>query len=334
MCLLAVPASAQTATLRGQVKDESGAVIPGAKVSLAGPSGPSRTVATANDGSYVFTDIVPGDYIARASAPSMVLREPVRLTLTASQQVVDLMLNVAVEEQEVTVDESGRPIVSTDAAANASAVVLRGADLDALADNPNDLAADLRALAGPAAGPNIGQVLIDGFSGGNCRPRTSIREIRINQNPFSAEYDRLGYGRIEIFTKPGTDKLRGDLGYNFATDKLNSRNPYAGQKAPFHLHELREALSGPLSKKASFNLNFVREWVDNGNVVNGVVRDPQSLTPTAFTGVPLSTLRRTAITPRVDYQLSTNHTLTIRYSYSRDAVNNAGVGGFSLVDRG
>ena len=78
----------------------------------------------------------------------------------------------------------------------------------------------------------------------------------------------------------------------------------------------------------------MREWVDNGNVVNGVVLDQQSLARTPFTGVPLSTLRRTGGTPRVDYQLSTNHTLTIRYSYSRDAVENAGVGGFNLVSRG
>src|SRR5262249_51784234 len=68
--------------------------------------------------------------------------------------------------------------------------------------------------------------------------------------------------------------------------------------------------------------------------VNGVVLDPQSLTSAPFTGVLLSTLRRTGITPRVDYQLSTNHTLTIRYSYSRDAVENAGVGSFNLMSRG
>ena len=47
-----------------------------------------------------------------------------------------------------------------------------------------------------------GAIFIDGFSGGQLPSKASIREIRINQNPFSAEYDKLGYGRIEIFTKP------------------------------------------------------------------------------------------------------------------------------------
>jgi len=154
------------------------------------------------------------------------------------------------------VEDSAGPSVSTEASNNASAVILRGADLDALPDDPDDLAEALQALAGPSAGPNGGSIFIDGFSGGQLPPKDSIREIRINQNPFSPEYDKLGFGRIEIFTKPGTDKFRGDLGYNFATDKWNSRNPYAEQKAPFHLHELREALSGPLGKRASFNLTF------------------------------------------------------------------------------
>jgi len=227
MCLITVSAVAQTATLRGQVTDESGALVPGAKVSLAGPGGVSKTMKAANDGSYAFTDLAPGDYIVQASAPSLALRQPLTLSLKPGQQAVNLQLNVAVEKEEVTVDESGKPTVSTEATANASAVVLRGTDLDALSDNPDDLVADLQALAGPAAGPNGGAIFVDGFSGGELPPKNSIREIRINQNPFSPEYDRLGYGRIEIFTKPGTDKFRGDLGYNFATDKWNSRNPYA-----------------------------------------------------------------------------------------------------------
>ena len=92
--------------------------------------------------------------------------------------------------------------VSTDPDNNAGAVVLKGADLDALPEDPDDLAAALQALAGPSAGPNGGQIFIDGFTGRNdFPPRASIREIRINSNPFSAEYDRLGLGRIEILNK-------------------------------------------------------------------------------------------------------------------------------------
>ena len=105
--------------------------------------------------------------------------------------------------------EEGAPEVSTDAGSNASAIVLKGKDLDALSDDPDELSNELTALAGPSAGPNGGQIYIDGFTGGTLPPKSAIREIRINQNPFSAEFDHIGYGRIEILTKPGTDELHG-----------------------------------------------------------------------------------------------------------------------------
>src|SRR5215831_17760629 len=249
-CLLAMPVFAQTATLRGQVTDESGAVVPGAKVVLSGPAKLVKTTTSGSDGSYSFADLPLGSYTVHASAPSLALRQAAKVDLKASTQTLNLLLHVSTEKQEVTVEESAGPSVSTDAASNASAVVLRGSDLDALSDNPDDLLVDLQALAGPAAGPNGGSIFIDGFSGGELPPKNAIREIRINQNPFSPEYDKLGFGRIEIFTKPGSDKFHGSLVYNFANDKWNSRNAYAALKAPFRLHELRNALSGPLNKRA------------------------------------------------------------------------------------
>jgi hypothetical protein len=329
--LLSSPAFAQTAILRGQVTDESGAIVPGAKIVLAGPAGLSKATLAANDGSYAFADLPIGGYNVQASAPSLILRQPAKISLKTGTQTLNILLDVAAEKQQVTIEESGGPVVSTDAASNASAIVLRGTDLDALSDNPDDLMADLQALAGPAAGPNGGSIFIDGFSGGELPPKNAIREIRINQNPFSPEYDKLGFGRIEIFTKPGTDKFRGSVGYNFANDQWNSRNAYAAQNAPFHLNELSGTLSGPISKRASFNFNVIREWVDNGSVINGVTLDPQRLIAGPFTDVFLASMRRTGATPRVDYQLSANHTLTVRYSFNRDDVQNNGIGGLNLV---
>jgi hypothetical protein len=329
-----VPVFGQNASLRGVVTDESGGVVPGATVTLSGSSVPAKSTRTNTEGSYSFAGVQPGDYVVRAAASGLALPEPVKITLKAGAQTLNLELKVAAMTEQVTVGDTADSTVTTDPAGNASAVEMRGEDLDALSDNPDDLAADLQNLAGPAAGPNGGAIYIDGFSGGDLPPKNSIREIRINQNPFSPEYDKLGFGRIEIFTKPGTDKFHADLGYNFANDAWNSRNPYADQKAPFHLNELREALSGPLNKRASFNVIFMREWVDNGNVVNAVVVDPRTLAVTPYTATPVSELRRTGVTPRVDYQLSTNHTLSVRYSYYRDIVRDAGTGSFNLPSRG
>jgi len=266
---------AQTATLRGVITDESGAVIPAAKVTANGPNG-ARSATTGNDGSYALAGLVPGDYTVEASASGLALPQPAQITLSAGVRALNLQMNVAATRQEITVQESDAA-VSTDAASNASAVTIKGSDLDALSDDPEDLQADLQALAGPSAGPSGGQMFIDGFSGGQLPPKESIREIRINQNPFSPEYDKIGLGRIEILTKPGADKLRGTVSYNYMGDFWNSRNPYAAQKAPLQLNEFRGNLSGSLNRRASFTLDVSREAIDNGSIVNAVTLDPRTL---------------------------------------------------------
>src|SRR5215831_2505812 len=171
----------QTSVLRGHVTDESGAVVPGATVTVRGSGNAVRSVNADAAGAYSVADLTPGSYTVQASAPSLA-RGPVRITLRSGTQTLDLVLQVASMQEKVTVADDAAPALSVDSAANASAVVLRGSDLDALSDDPDDLAADLQALAGPAAGPNGGSIFIDGFSGGELPPKNSIREIRINQN--------------------------------------------------------------------------------------------------------------------------------------------------------
>ena len=322
---------AQTATLRGVVTDETGAVIPSAKVTASGPNG-ARSVNTGNDGSYAVAGLPPGDYTVEAAASGLVLPETMRVTLSAGVRALNLQMKVAATRQEITVQESDTA-VSTDAASNASAVTIKGSDLEALSDDPEDLQADLQALAGPSAGPSGGQIFIDGFSGGQLPPKESIREIRINQNPFSPEYDKIGLGRIEILTKPGADKLRGAVSYNYMGDFWNSRNPYAAQKAPLQLNEFRGNLSGALNRRASFTLDVSREAIDNGSIVNAVTLDPRTLAVTPFTAVPVTPQRRNLVSPRVDYQLGANNTLTLRYLYSQSDIRDGGIGSFDLLSR-
>lgn len=333
--VLSVPALfGQTADLRGHVVDESGAVIPGAKVELTSSGGVGRSVAADQTGAYRLTGIVPGGYSVRASAPQLTLAKPLQIQLDAGTHVLDLTLTIASMAEKLTVEESGGAGLSTDSSGNASAVVLRGADLDALSDDPDDLAADLQALAGPSAGPNGGSIFVDGFSGGQLPPKESIREIRINQNPFSPEYDKLGYGKIEIFTKPGSDKYRGTAQWNFANDFWNTRNPYAPVKAHFLLNEFEGDAGGPLTRKSSFTLDAQRNSVDNGAITNAVTVDPQTLAAQTFTGVLVIPGRYTNISPRVDYQLNENNTLTFRYGITHSDVRDNGVGAFDLPSRG
>ena len=322
------PVWAQTAALRGQVSDESGAIVPGATVTLKGPSGLIKTATVGSEGTYSFAGLTPGNYSVQAAAPDLSMARPIKIALSGGPQTLNLQLKVASTVQQVTVQENAGPSVSPEASNNASALVIRGEDLDALSDDPEDLQADLQALAGPSAGPNGGSIFIDGFSGGELPPKDSIREIRINQNPFSPEYDKLGYGRIEIFTKPGTDKFHGSGFYNFADDVWNSRNPYAAQKAPFLLKEYGGNFSGPINKKASFFVDVRRDAVDNGSIINAV-----ELTG-PFTEVFASPQRRIMVSPRIDYQLNSNNTLSVRYRWSRMDINDAGIGSFNLISRG
>ncbi|HXS96056.1 MAG TPA: carboxypeptidase regulatory-like domain-containing protein [Candidatus Limnocylindrales bacterium] len=333
-CFAAAAAFAQTASLRGVVADESGAVVPGAVVTLSGAAGPARTARADSSGAYSFAALAPGDYTLRASAPDLGQKEPVKLSLTAGPRTLNLTLKVVTLAQKVTVEANSAPALSTDAANNASALVISGSDLDALPDDPDDLAADLQALAGPSAGPNGGSIFVDGFSGGELPPKASIREIRVNQNPFSPEYDKLGYGKIEIFTKPGADKYRGTINYNFANQFWNTRNPYAPVKAPFLLNELEGEGGGPLGKKASFALDAQRNMVDNGSVMNAVTVNPQTLATEPFSGFFSIPGRYTKVSPRLDYQLSASNTLMLRYGITHSDVRDNGIGGFDIATRG
>ena len=319
--------------LRGQVTDESGAVIPGATVTLTNFAGVSKTLTTAADGTFHATDLAPGRYTVRAFAAGMAMYENTAVEIAAGKPVpLNIGLKVSLEKQQVTVQDQPGAAVSTEASNNASALVLRGADLDALSDDPDDLQADLQALAGPSAGPNGGQIYIDGFTGGTLPPKASIREIRINQNPFSAEFDRLGFGRIEVFTKPGSDKFHGQVHFNFGDDVLNARNPYAGNKPPYQQREYGANLSGPMNKRASFFTDFERREIDDNAIINATILDP-SFNIVPFSEGVVAPQRRTTFGQRIDYQLSTNNTLTGRYHYRRTGLDDAGIGQFSLLSR-
>ena len=328
------PLCAQTGSLRGKVLDDSGSTVSGAKVTLTRAGTPSRSADSAIDGQYSFDRLPSGVYTVSATAPQLATPKPQRVSIGDAGTALDLHLRILARTDQMTVQDNGAPMVGIESASNAGAVVIQGKDLEALADNPEDLAADLQALAGPAAGPNGGAIFIDGFSGGQLPPKEAIREIRINQNPFAPEFDKLGFGRIEIFTKPGADKWKGTLGYNFADDFWNSRNPFASQKAPLRLQEFENSLGGPLSKRSSFTLDLERHMVDNGFIANGISLDPVTRNPAPFNTILVSKQRRTNVSPRIDYQLTEKDTVSLRYTFTDSGVDGAGVGGFDEVSRG
>jgi hypothetical protein len=332
LCASSAFAQQSKGTLKGQVLDELGGAIVGATVVAVDAAGVEKTATTNDQGIYTLSGLVPGKYTVRASTPGFAPYENTEVQVVAGRtEQLNITLNVAIQEQKVTVN-SDNPTLSTEPENNAGAVVLKGSDLESLPDDPDDLAAALQALAGPSAGPNGGQIFIDGFSSGRLPPRASIREIRINSNPFSSEYDRLGFGRIEILTKPGSDRFRGQVFFNFNDDALNSRNPFAPNRPAHQSRQYGGNIGGPIvGKKASFFFDFEKRDVDDAAVITATILDSNlNIVPFSQT-VPIPN-RRTTFSPRIDYQLNANNTLVGRYDYTH-VTNVTGVGGFSLASR-
>jgi len=324
-------AAAQTSggTLRGRVTDPSGAVISQATVTANTSDGRSVTVVTNNQGIYEFKGLAPGSYTVTAVAKGFAANQEEGVNVTAGQaRQLDIALQIQVEQQQVEV-QAETPTVDVSPQNSASTLVLKGKDLDALSDDPDELQSELEALAGPSAGPNGGQIYVDGFTAGQLPPKSAIREIRINQNPFSAQYDKLGYGRIEIFTKPGTDKMHGQVMVNGNSSAFNALNPFVTEEPGYYSEIFNGNISGPLGKKASYFFTIQQRNIDNESVVAAQVLNPSNNIVPYNQAVP-SPSTRLNISPRFDFQLTPSNTLTVRYQYERSNQDNGGIGQFSL----
>ena len=324
-------------TLRGQVSDEFGGVIVGATVTVTDSGGKSKNTVTGSDGAFSVAGLVPGRHSIRVFSTGFAPYESAEVDVKSGRnELPQITLGVSLDKEEVTVASEGPLSVDT---ASAGAIVLKGKDLESLPEDPDELAAALSALAGPAAGPNGGQITIDGFEGGRIPSRDAIREVRINDNPLSAENDRPGFGGITILTKPGTEKLRGSFGLTFNDESMNSRNPFLEQekRPPFQFRQFNGNLSGTIvPKKSSFFIDFNRGETDDNDLVNGTVLTNPSdpLSPEAPFNLAVLTPRRNwNISPRVDYAFNANHTLVARYSYFRNEDLNQGVSQYSLPER-
>ena len=332
VCSVSVAAQQARGTLRGLITDELGAAIVGASVTLTDATGVQKKATTNGEGVYSFTSLPFGSYKLQAIAPGFTQSDEQTVEIKSGRQSQDITLKVTIQEQ-VTIGETP---ISTEATNNANQTVIGGKDLDALPDDPDELAAALQALAGPSVGPNGGQIFIDGFTGGSLPSKDSIREIRINQNPFAAENDQPS-ARIDILTRPGTDKLRGGGSFNFNDESFNSRNPFSinsSKRPPFQIRHFDVNLSGPLVKrKASFFVIFGRIETDDNELIRATVLD-SNLNTLDFGQGFLVPRRNTFLSPRFDYAINASNTLIARYNFNRSRVDDAGVGGFNLPERG
>ncbi len=319
------PATPTTATLHGHVADPSGALIPGARVTVTTVMGAeTHTTAADASGSYEVQGLAPGGYTIGVTFDGFAPFQSQTITLAAGQvKRVDVSMAIQAEQQNVIVTDE-TPTVNVEAAGNSNTIILKGKDLDTLSDDPDELSNELAALAGPSAGPNGGQIYIDGFTGGQLPPKSAIREIRINQNPFSAEFDKLGYGRIEILTKPGTDKLHGQFFIQGNYSGFNTGNPFT-PVPPYNRVQYNGTVSGALGKSASFFISMQQRDNHDEAVYDYTppVLDPTtglySVGTARVSGSLSNPHNHINVAPRIDLQVGQKDTLTLRYQFYYDA---------------
>src|SRR5438132_4137064 len=319
------------ASLRGQITDQLGAVIVGVAVTLTDADGKQQTTQTDSTGTYRFDNLAPGVYSLKALQKGFAIQTLPAVNLSAGTKTQDFQLAVTIDEQRVTIDDMRS--LSADPNSNKSARTISGKELNVLSDDPNELAAELDALAGPAAGPSGTQVFVDGFTAGPVLPdKQSISQIVINQNPFSAENERIGFGNIQIFTRPGTGKVHGAGAFTFSDAIFNSRNPYALNRPPYQRRAIESNVSGPLSKRTSYFLAFGHRDIDDTAVINATTLDA-SLNPVIISQAVVTPKKFTNLGLRFDFAVNKNNTLNVRYNLNVTDLKQQGIGGFNLASR-
>lgn len=345
---MAYAQTAGTVQISGFVLDPDKAAIPGATLTLSPATGEPRTATSGADGAYRFTGLAAGSYSLTVNAEGFAAFVQGNIHLGSANLILNVPITTVTSQQEMNVTTENTQ-VSVDSDSNASSVVIKGKELEALSDDPDELASQLSALAGPSAGPNGGQIYIDGFTGGQLPPKSSIREIRVNQNPFSAQYDRPGFGRVEVFTKPGTDSYHGNVSVQGNTKGFNTSSPFLGSsnvQPDYHRLFLLGSMTGPLTKSSSFSLGGNYRDIQDNSIFSGqIISNNPSSTVLCAPGDTSCSLNpypsqyratfhpqtRYEFTPRIDLALSANNTLTVRYQFEHNSQTNAGLGSTSLA---
>lgn len=332
---LATQTQAQTAAeLRGTVTDETGALIVAAKVVLDDGRGQQQTTATDEAGRYRFGGVAPGKYKLVVSAQGFgAHEEEVEVSLRRAANV-NVTLKVMIEEKmDVRTDSAA---ISTEPDKNLSSVTLSGKDLEALPDDPDELLATLRQMAGTSGTPGEASVYVDGFrEGGRLPPKEAIQMIRLNSNPFSAEFSETGFGRIEIITKPGSDRYHAGFRFNFNDESLNARNSFAPRREPLQVRNYSGNFNGPIIRNRwGFFVDMDRREMDENDIINATVLNPVTLVPEQFATTVLTPSRWTNFSVRSDYLLSKRYTLGVSYRRSENERLNQGLSsGFDLPER-
>ena len=324
---VAAAQTARTGNLTITVADQTGAVIPGALVTITPQDGTDRTpvgpLPTTPQGVVTFSGIVPGRFTVQAEfagfQPGLV--RDVRVRTGDNRQSVALSIQRLEDTVTVAQDPS---TASSDRRGVSFGTVLTREQVDALSDDPEEMRRQLADMAGPGA-----VIRVDSFEGAQLPPKAQIRMIRISRDQFAAENHSAGGLTIDIVTQPGLGPIRGSFSSRIQDGSLNGRNPFVPKKGPERQQQYGFSLSGTIvpertsfSVSASGNNTFdtpiLRAATVGGTRSELLLRRPR-------TGGNVS--------GSLDHALTKDQTLRLGVSHNRTQQRNLGIGDYNLAER-
>jgi hypothetical protein len=334
---VAARAVAQTAIdVRGVVTDESGGLIAGATVTLTGPRTPKKTVQTSPEGRYEVITKSGDRMTLTVEAPGFAPSTRSVTPRDNGSTTVDVKLRIAINER---VDVTGGLVgVSLDSSQNLSGIRLSGNALEALPDDPQTLLQTLRLLAATTGTrPDLVVFYVDGLPlTQRLPPKDVIQSVRINANPFSAEFAEPGASRVEILTKPASDHYHGSGRIDFNDARMNGQDPFQPTRGDNQTRTYEGYVGGPIVRNRWGILAYGGRWEQDDNVVvNATPVDPVTLQPQSLRLNVAAPTRTTAFSVKTDVQLNKNHTVAFEYGQNEQVRQSAGLqGGFDLPERG
>jgi hypothetical protein len=319
--------TSNTSELQGTVTAQTAGVAVGAVVTIGNEAGWSSTM-TDERGRYAFKLLAPGTYTVTITAQGFKefsaqvrLRPQAAASLNAS---LKLAFSTQLEVTETTRDPRR----------NASSMTLTARDIAALPDDPNLLMERLMMLAGGVR-PGDVSVYVDGFREyTRLPPKATISMIRINSNPFSAEFSDRSSKRIEITTKPGSDTFHGDANLKGRSSALDTRNPLADSKPPMRYLNYSGYLQGPIVKGHLDFLAYGGLWQQDENaVVHATTLDAARRFAQPFDTTVPTPMRDQSVLLKTDFQFL-NQLVNATFSHTTDTRGNQGLdGGLDLPER-
>jgi hypothetical protein len=321
---------AQSGTLIVTVVDTTGAVLPGATVTVVGLDPTNKNAAlepvtATTQGVATVEKMTPGRYSVKAEFSGFETRTipEVRVRAGSNKQVV--MLPLESHKEMVTVGQD-KQTAAADPRGSSFGTQLTREQLANLSDDPETLRQQLMDMAGPGA-----VIRVDSFEGGALPNKSQIRSIRISRDQFAAEFHSAGGVNVEIITQPGMGPMRMNAQYRLLADSLSGTSPFVPERGPADSGNLGIGGGGTLIKnKSSFNFFINGEDASQTPNINIVTPDGEHRSEALGIQQHNGGFNANA---NVDYALTLDQTLRFGLNYNTMENRNLGIGQWDKEER-